>query len=145
MPGGSRRHRMAHRRIAQQQIYMLRQCTIRLGQQASLSVYHILWVVQVHGNRRQAASSRLAEHLRMTLDDTGKKKNMRSAHFFPKSRWRKMPEERDVAAPVLLAQPAAICFVFTAARQAKLHIRPEGGLLDDQFDSLPRTEGASVK
>src|ERR1700690_880492 len=99
---------------------------------------YVVWPVQIHRDRRQAASSCLSEHLGMTLENAREKENIRSPHFFSESRGRQMPQESNVVAIVLPAQGAAALLGFTATCHSKLHTWPAGGLLNHQFDPLPR-------
>jgi len=97
---------------------------------------YVIWLVHIHGDCRQAARSRLPEHLGMTLENAWKKEHVRSPHFFSELRGRQMPQKRDVAAIVLLAQGAAAFIGFASTRQAKMHIWPAHGFLNHQFDAL---------
>src|SRR5579872_4427084 len=98
MGNRGRSERSAERIVAQQTIQARSQIGIRAGQESGSAVDHVIGAVKLHGNRRQAAGCGLQQYLGIAFLDAGKKENVGAAHLVSQLFWRKMTEERDVAA-----------------------------------------------
>ena len=124
--------------ITRQQIEALREIRIRFDKETSLTIHHVVRVIQIHGNAGKTAGAGLQQDLRIPFQNTGEEKDIRVTHFLAELFRRQVSKKRYVATAQLLCQVTAISFRFAFTRDSKLQAGQSGSFPDHQPYSLTR-------